>query len=79
MAKARKQPRKTKAATVNQMLHRAKGATLTEIENATSWKPHSCRAFLSGVRKQGVLLAKQERAGGELAYKGTVETKPCKA
>lgn len=47
----------TKTAIVDHMLCRAKSATLAEIEQATSWKPHSCRAFLSGVRKRGAVLA----------------------
>lgn len=71
--------RKTKAAIVKQMLRRDKGVTLAEIVNATSWKPHSCRAFLSGVRKQGVALAKEERSNGVIAYKVTSEAKPCRA
>ena len=60
MTAPKKTVRKTKSATVNRMLRRDKGATLAEIERATSWKPHSCRAFLSGVRKQGIALAKEE-------------------
>lgn len=71
--------RMTKSATVNRMLRRGKGATLAEIAKATSWKPHSCRAFLSGVRKQGIALTKEERANGETAYKVSAEAEPCRA
>lgn len=71
--------RKTKSATVNRLLRCAKGATLAEIEKVTSWKPHTCRAFLSGVRKQGIALAKEERADGETAYKVSGEPEPCRA
>jgi len=79
MTKQKTAARKTKAATVNRMLRRARVATLCEIAKATSWKPHSCRAFLSGVRKQGTALAKEERANGETAYKVSGETEPCRA
>lgn len=71
--------RETKSAIVNRLLRRAKGATLADIEQATSWRPHSCRAFLSGVRKQGIALAKEERANGETAYKVSGRAEPCRA
>lgn len=79
MTKATKPARKTKAATVNRMLRREKGATLTEIEKATGWKPHSCRAFLSGVRKTGATVAKEERPDGKTAYRVTAEAEQCPA
>ena len=56
-----KSSRKTKSAIVTRMLSRKKGATLDEIGKVTGWKQHSCRAFLSGVRKTGVTLVKEER------------------
>ena len=65
--------RKTKSATVKRMLRRDMGATLAEIEKATGWKPHSCRAFLSGVRKTGAAVAKEERTDGTTAYRVTTE------
>lgn len=64
-----KPARKTKAADVKRMLCREKGATIEEIEKATGWKPHSCRAFLSGVRKSESELAKEERENGKTAYR----------
>jgi hypothetical protein len=64
---------KTKSAIVNRMLRREKGATLPEIEKATGWQSHSCRAFLSGVRKTGATVAKEERADGKTAYRITAE------
>ena len=53
----------TKSATVTRLLSREKGATLHEIAKATDWKPHSCRAFLTGVRKKARVL-RQERPDG---------------
>ena len=79
MATSKKTTRKTKSGTVNRLLRRTKGATLVEIETATSWKPHSCRAFLSGVRKSGAILAKEARPNGQIAYRVTSEPQSCEA
>ena len=68
-----KSPRKTKSAAVTRMLNRAKGATIVEIETATGWQPHSCRAFLSGIRKTGATLTKEERPDGKTAFRITAE------
>ena len=35
----------TKAATVQKLLARPKGATLAELTDATAWQPHSTRAL----------------------------------
>ncbi len=59
----------TKSATVRQLLVRDAGATLDEIIAATSWQPHSCRAFLSGVRKLGDPVIKLERTDGRTAWR----------
>ena len=59
----------TKAAIVTKLLKRAKGATLTEIGSATGWQAHSCRAFLTAVRKKGVELRKEQRSDGRIAYR----------
>jgi len=58
-----------KGAIVERMLKRTKGASTAEMEEATGWKPHSVRAFLSGLRKKGFTLLKEERNSGELAYR----------
>jgi hypothetical protein len=59
----------TKAAIVAKLLTRAKGGTLAEIAKATDWQPHSCRAFLTGLRKKGKVLVKEQRADGAVAYR----------
>ena len=79
MTTSTKPVRKTKAATVGRMLRRDKGATLAEIEKATGWKPHSCRAFLSGLRKTGATVAKEGRPDGKIAYRVTAEAEQCPA
>ena len=59
---------RTKSAAVTRLLSREKGATLHEIAKATDWKPHSCRAFLIGIRKKAHLL-RQERPDGANSYR----------
>lgn len=58
----------TKAAMVTRILSREKGATLLEMSKATGWQPHSCRAFLTGLRKKGDIL-KEQRSDGQLTYR----------
>lgn len=58
----------TKAAMVTKILSREKGATLLEMSKATGWQPHSCRAFLTGLRKKGDIL-KEQRSDGQLSYR----------
>lgn len=62
-------PVPTKSATVIKLLSRGRGATMAELGSATSWQPHSVRAFLSGLRKKGTILAKEERRDGERSYR----------
>ena len=67
-------PRKN-SETVTRLLSREKGATLDEIGRATEWKPHSCRAFLTGIRKKARLL-RQERPNGATSYRIVQERAP---
>ena len=34
-----------------------------------NWQPHSVRAFLSGLRKRGATIEREERRGGAKAYR----------
>jgi hypothetical protein len=58
-----------KTVLVRKLLQRGKGATLGEMQEATSWQAHSVRAFLSGLRKRGDHLFKEKRKSGETAYR----------
>ena len=71
-------PAKTvsKSDTVIKLLLRAKGATPTELIAATDWQPHSLRAFLSGLRKKGREVIREERKGGGYAYRIIVAPAP---
>ncbi len=59
----------SKSDSVTKLLRRAKGATLAEVQEATGWQPHSVRAFLSGLRKKGWAVSKEQRKSGETAYR----------
>ena len=78
-AKAPKEPKGEKAggvcegsktATVLALIQRAKGATLAEIMEATSWQPHSVRGFISGTlgKKMGLKVESAKREDGERFY-----------
>ena len=58
----------TKAAMVTRILSRDKGATVLEMSKATGWQPHSCSAFLTGLRKKFTVV-KEQRSDGKLAYR----------
>lgn len=66
MPKSKKPP--TKSTIVTKLLSRDRGASIAEIAKATSWKDHSVRAFLSGVRKKADLI-KEERGDGVTIYR----------
>ena len=59
----------TKAATIQKLLSRPKGATLAEIIAATGWLPHSARAFMTGLRKKGLELVRECRTSGDTAWR----------
>jgi DNA-binding transcriptional regulator PaaX len=71
MAKQTKKP--PKRITVTRMLSRLTGATVAEIMKSTGWKEHSCRAFLTRVRKNASLI-KEQRVDGKTAYR--IEASP---
>ena len=47
----------TKLAQVVELLQRDRGATITELNAATGWLPHTTRAALTGLRKRGFVTA----------------------
>jgi hypothetical protein len=62
-------PAASKSAAVMKMLARARGATIVEVAAATAWQPHSVRAYLSGLRKKGLVLVRETRKSGEGSYR----------
>ena len=65
MAKSEPQ---TKSAKVIALLKRDKGVSIEEICKATNWKPHSVRAFLTGLRKKGFVLVRKQRGNEGTVY-----------
>lgn len=59
----------TKIETVTKLINRKSGATIGQIEKATSWQPHSVRAAISGLRKRGMTVLLSKTAKGENVYK----------
>lgn len=64
-----KTPRPTKTAIVSKLLARPRGASLGDIVAVTSWQAHTVRAFLTGLRKKGVVLEREQRRDGVTAYR----------
>lgn len=59
-----------KSAIVEQLLTRAEGASIEELTAATAWQAHSCRAFLTGLRKKGWAIARTKRDDGPTIWTG---------
>jgi len=68
MANTKPKPQ-TKSDNVIALLDRAKGASLDEICNETNWQSHSARAFLTGLRKKGLVLAREQGADEVTTYR----------
>ena len=58
----------TKASLVEAMLARAVGASLNDLCEATGWLPHTCRAFLTGLRKKSRVVVRSKHADGATIY-----------
>src|SRR5215207_7717836 len=59
----------SKKALVLSLLSRPQGATIDDLLSATGWLPHTTRAALTGLRKQGYEFAKSKNAKGETVYR----------
>lgn len=64
-----KLPKPTKTVIVSKLLSRPRGASLDDISAATGWQTHSIRAFLTGLRKKGVVLEREPRRDGATGYR----------
>ncbi len=61
----------TKSESVIALLNRGKGASIDEICNATQWQNHSTRAFLTGLRKKGLIIIREQRGDEGTVYRVT--------
>ena len=68
---AEPKPVPSKSDIVRRLLSRKNGATAAEIGEATSWQPHSVRAYVTGLRKKGSTIAFEPRRDGTKAYRLT--------
>ena len=59
----------SKASIVEAMLAKAAGATISDMNAATGWQAHSCRAFLTGLRKRGKTIERTIRKDGASRYR----------
>lgn len=61
--------RQTKASQVEAMLARKSGATLDQMCEATGWQSHTCRAFMTGLRKKGRDVTRETGKSGKSVYR----------
>lgn len=50
------------------MLSRAKGASIEQLQEATGWQPHSVRAVISILRKKGADISRSQAKDGMTLY-----------
>ncbi len=59
----------SKGVKILELISRAKGATLAEIQKATGWQAHSVRGFLStAAKKHGINIQSSRTEGGDRVY-----------
>jgi hypothetical protein len=64
-----KKPTSTKPETILKLVRRKSGASLKNMQDATSWQPHSVRAALTGLRKKGHLIERAQDGKGVTVYR----------
>lgn len=50
------------------MMSRAKGAGIEQLQEATGWQPHSIRAAISILRKKGCAISSSQTKDGATLY-----------
>jgi hypothetical protein len=63
----------TKQAAMIGLLEREEGATITQLQEATGWKAHTCRGAMSGVlkKKLGLTITSARNESGKRVYRIT--------
>ncbi len=59
----------TKIETILKLLRRPNGASIAQLQKATGWKPHSVRAALTGLRKKGHDVQRENDPKGVTVYR----------
>lgn len=62
-------PRRTKSTAILALLSRKTGARMCDLESATGWQPHSIRAALTVLRRQGHTVVRDTNARGVTRYR----------
>ena len=62
-------PRRTKSTAILALLSRKLGARMSDLEAATGWQPHSIRAALTVLRRQGHAVVRETSARGVARYR----------
>ncbi len=58
----------TKPAQILRLIRRKTGASMSQLQKATNWQPHSIRAALSGLRKSGHQIDRTKNDKGVTHY-----------
>lgn len=66
----------SKLEVIRNLLERPDGATLDELVSATGWQPHSVRAGMTGLRKQGLTITRNKVEG---STRFAIEAQPVEA
>ncbi len=61
--------RTTKTATILKLLKRRQGATIAQLQKPTGWQPHSVRASLTDLRKNGYDITRTQNDAGVSVYR----------
>ncbi len=59
----------TKIETIRKQLCRPNGASIAQLQKAAGWQPHSVRAALTRLRKQGIAVTRDKNAAGVTVYR----------
>jgi hypothetical protein len=62
----------TKSATIQKLITRKSGASISQLQAATEWQPHSVRAALSSLRKNGATITRSANTKGITVYRFSV-------
>lgn len=58
----------SKSQKILKSLSRPSGVTISQLQKITGWQPHSVRALLSGLRKQGIVVTRTTNSKGTSKY-----------
>ena len=61
----------SKLARVIDLLQRSEGATIPNLTEATGWLAHTTRAALTGLRKRGYAVAREQVDGADSIYRAS--------